>query len=397
MTGAIALGTNNITGTTGLIQGFNIPALDTRITTAQTTATDALPKTGGTMTGSIITNSATAINLNGTITGNVYPTNIDTYQVGSSTLPYLSSEVSSMNTKNIILYNPTRTFSTTISAANTESTTLVLPKTQGAASTFLQNNGSGNLSWATASGGGGGTPSNVQTFITSGTQTYTPTAGTTRAMVIVQGGGGGGGGTGTANSNNACGSGGNAGASYIGYFAIDDTKVGTIVIGTGGAGGGREGTTGIASTFLFPSTGTLSGKITANGGVGGGYRNSSGAGTSGTGSDSNQYIVSIGALTLATATVKNAVFLGGYGSQSEPGILGMMVAADFGASGAGGTSIFGGRGLSRISTATGTNLNGLDAIAYTGSGGGGAIQTIGSFGAIGGNGAMGIVYVVEYY
>ena len=397
MTGSIALGTNNITGTTGLIQGFNIPALDTRITTAQTTATDALPKTGGTMTGSIITNSATAINLNGTITGNVYPTNIDTYQVGSSTLPYLSSEVSSMNTKNIILYNPTRTFSTTISAANTESTTLVLPKTQGAASTFLQNNGSGNLSWATASGGGGGTPSNVQTFITSGTQTYTPTAGTTRAMVIVQGGGGGGGGTGTANSNNACGSGGNAGASYIGYFAIDDTKVGTIVIGTGGAGGGREGTTGIASTFLFPSTGTLSGKITANGGVGGGYRNSSGAGTSGTGSDSNQYIVSIGALTLATATVKNAVFLGGYGSQSEPGILGMMVAADFGASGAGGTSIFGGRGLSRISTATGTNLNGLDAIAYTGSGGGGAIQTIGSFGAIGGNGAMGIVYVVEYY
>jgi len=39
--GQIALGTNNITGTTGLIQGFNIPALDVRITTAQTTAADA--------------------------------------------------------------------------------------------------------------------------------------------------------------------------------------------------------------------------------------------------------------------------------------------------------------------------------------------------------------------
>ena len=39
MIGDIILGSNNITGTTGLIQGFNIPALDTRITTAQTTAT----------------------------------------------------------------------------------------------------------------------------------------------------------------------------------------------------------------------------------------------------------------------------------------------------------------------------------------------------------------------
>jgi hypothetical protein len=37
MTGDIILGTNNITGTTGLIQGFNIPALDTRITTEAST------------------------------------------------------------------------------------------------------------------------------------------------------------------------------------------------------------------------------------------------------------------------------------------------------------------------------------------------------------------------
>jgi hypothetical protein len=109
MTGTIAIGTNDITGTTGLIQGYNIPVLNTTATTAlstantaqslantaqttantaqslantaqttantalstantaQTTAntaqstatsaltlaTDALPKTGGTMTGSI--------------------------------------------------------------------------------------------------------------------------------------------------------------------------------------------------------------------------------------------------------------------------------------------------------------------------------------------------------
>ena len=36
MTGNITLGTNNIIGTTGLIQGFNIPTLNTNITTLQT-------------------------------------------------------------------------------------------------------------------------------------------------------------------------------------------------------------------------------------------------------------------------------------------------------------------------------------------------------------------------
>ena len=53
MTGTIAIGTNDITGTTGLIQGYNIPALNTTTNTALTLATDALPKTGGTMTGNI--------------------------------------------------------------------------------------------------------------------------------------------------------------------------------------------------------------------------------------------------------------------------------------------------------------------------------------------------------
>lgn len=49
-------------------------------------------------------------------------------------------------------------------SATTTSHTLTLPATQGAASTFLQNNGSGILSWATAGGGdtryicAGGTP-----------------------------------------------------------------------------------------------------------------------------------------------------------------------------------------------------------------------------------------------
>lgn len=74
MTGAISIGTNDITGTTGLIQGFNIPTLNTTAGTALTTAgtaqstansaqstantaltiaNNALPLAGGTMTGDI--------------------------------------------------------------------------------------------------------------------------------------------------------------------------------------------------------------------------------------------------------------------------------------------------------------------------------------------------------
>ena len=74
MTGTIAIGTNDITGTTGLIQGFNIPLINNTANTAQSiantaqstantaqstantalsTANNALPLNGGTMTGNI--------------------------------------------------------------------------------------------------------------------------------------------------------------------------------------------------------------------------------------------------------------------------------------------------------------------------------------------------------
>lgn len=107
MTGSIDIGTNNIIGTTGYIQGYNIPALNSRIitaqtdatsaqtdvafakatatsaqssasfaiaaaSTAQTTATNALPLSGGVMVGNI--NSRTII-----------PTVANTYDLGSST------------------------------------------------------------------------------------------------------------------------------------------------------------------------------------------------------------------------------------------------------------------------------------------------------------------------
>ena len=46
MGGDITLGTNNITGTTGLSQGYNIPALNSSINSATTTAIGALQKIG---------------------------------------------------------------------------------------------------------------------------------------------------------------------------------------------------------------------------------------------------------------------------------------------------------------------------------------------------------------
>jgi hypothetical protein len=78
-----------INGTTGFIQGFNIPGLDTRITTAQTTATDALPKAGGTVTGTVdLTSTAVDLILAGSITGNIKPTTTLTNSLGTSDLVY---------------------------------------------------------------------------------------------------------------------------------------------------------------------------------------------------------------------------------------------------------------------------------------------------------------------
>jgi hypothetical protein len=79
MTGDIAIGTNNITGTTGLIQGFNIPTLNTNITTAQTTATNALPKAGGTMTG-LLTLAST-----NNVSGSIIPSADTLYSIGDAT------------------------------------------------------------------------------------------------------------------------------------------------------------------------------------------------------------------------------------------------------------------------------------------------------------------------
>jgi hypothetical protein len=80
--------------------------------------------------------------------------NIPTSLIISDGLGTLSP-TNSASLSSLIMYGPSANIN--ITAAPSASYSLVLPSTQGAASTFLQNNGGGNLSWV-AAGGGGGTP-----------------------------------------------------------------------------------------------------------------------------------------------------------------------------------------------------------------------------------------------
>lgn len=109
--------------------------------------------------------------------------------------------------------------------------------------------------WSMKSGGaasGGGGPTGVQVFNTSGT--WTKPAGVTKIIIKVQGGGGGGGGS----TNSEAGSGGGGGG-YCEEF-IDVTAIAseTVTVGGGGPGGsssGSHGTNGGLSSFGAHCTG----------------------------------------------------------------------------------------------------------------------------------------------
>lgn len=113
----------------------------------------------------------------------------------------------------------------------------------------------------------------VQAF-TSGSGTYTPSTGATRAIAIVTGGGGGGGGVATTNSS--LGGGGGAGATAFVYIASLASV--SYTVGAGGTAGSSAGGTG--------GTGGQSalGTTTANGGTGGAGNTAGGAGAGGAGS-----------------------------------------------------------------------------------------------------------------
>jgi hypothetical protein len=262
-------------------------------------------------------------------------------------------------------------------AATTTNHTLTLPAAQGAAGSVLQNNGSGSLSWAAAAGGG---LINIQRFTASGT--YTPTAGTTRALVYVTGGGGAGGGV-TTGANNAASAGGNGGGTYVALVSINSASTGTITIGAGATGGTGAGARGDSSTFLFPSTGTPNASVTGAGGYGGGTDTSA--------ADEN---FSQANTNDASGSASGALLVAGYGIEGSRGLNGISIINDVAMSGAGGRSKWAEGGRPVVQNNTNGRTNGIS--GNSGSGGSGAVQTNNSQTGTGGNGGDGVVVVYEY-
>ena len=116
-------------------------------------------------------------------------------------------------------------------------TALTLPTSNASASEFLQNDGAGALSWASASAGF----NSVQILTSS--QTWNKPAGVTKVVVEVQGAGGG------SSQGNGVQWGGNGGAgAYVKqFFDVSSITASAVVVGAGGAGGTSPGTGGTSS------------------------------------------------------------------------------------------------------------------------------------------------------
>ncbi len=221
----------------------------------------------------------------------------------------------------------------------------------------LTSTGTSSLpTWQAAGGGGGsGDIIDIQVFDTSGSFTYTPTAGMTSCIVECVGGGGGGGAT------PAGGAGGGGGAGGYSRALFFDTDIGVsqpLVVGAAGLGVPMlPGSNGGATTF---GTGPI---ITANGGQGGGIPAGSTGGVGGDGGTASGGDLNV-----------NGQF-GGIGVQT---ILG----------GIGGSGIYGGGAYGAVSTVTA-----LVATGY-GSGGGGLCGTPSTF--KGSDGVGGLVVITEF-
>ncbi len=106
-----------------------------------------------------------------------------------------------------------------------------------------------------AGGGGGGTLTNIQVFLSSGN--YTPTAGAQKALVFTTGGGGGGG------AAPQCGAGGGAGSTCLALITLSSISSIPFTVGAGGAGAtvpassGQQGGGGAGGWSQFGSGGSI--------------------------------------------------------------------------------------------------------------------------------------------
>lgn len=208
----------------------------------------------------------------------------------------------------------------------------------------------------------------VQRFTASGT--YTPTTGTTRAIVKLVGGGGAGGGSpATAAGQQSMGTAGGSGA-YTEALVLSP-GVTAVTVGAGGVGvSGGNGGAGTTSSF--------SASITAPGGTGGAaFPATTAAMVAGAGAGG---VAGIGG-NIVQATGNNAWVFGFPAVAATPAL--------FGVTGASGP--FGGCG-----GGNGSGGAGQAAPANSGGGGGGTANSASTGALTGGNGGSGLVLVYEY-
>ena len=217
----------------------------------------------------------------------------------------------------------------------------------------------------------------------SGT-TYTPVSNVLSAIVIATGAGGGGGGSDSDGSGAAGGSGGGAGGTAI--RAYTKAELGASVTysigtrGSGGSNGGGNGTAGGNTTFTPAGTGTALNAVggalgTGNNGANDNTRTAGGLGGTSTGGqlniDGGDGIDGITASSGSTGGVPTAI------------------------GGSGGASFWGGGGSGSAVPTASAGVAGVGARAY-GAGGGGSATSDNTTGAIGGTGANGVIFILEF-
>ena len=253
--------------------------------------------------------------------------------------------------------------------------TWTLPAADGTTGQVLSTNGSGALSWGTA------TAANYQEFTSSGT--WTKPAGVTTVYVeCVGGGGGGGSGRRDATTASRRGGGGGAGGAFVHQWfeAADLASTVSITVGAGGAGGAAV------------TTNTTSGEIGAAGGDSSfGSHVFTGTATGGlNGTTSivpNSQAAAVSFKALNNVNAGNGGSTGGGSSTvwgGAGGGGGVGAAANSTGAVSGGTA-----GISRLlASSTPGATAGNNGTANEGGGGGGGSYTTATAGMAGGNGAF---------
>ncbi len=219
---------------------------------------------------------------------------------------------------------------------------------------------------------------NVQLITTTGSYTYSATAGTNSIIIELQGAGGGGGGVTTSTGSNvSLGAGGQGGgwllkrltANFSGATGVVGAK------GTGGTAGANAGTAGADTTFIISGGGTT---YTAKGGV---------AGSAPLGPFTGAFQFNPGA---GNATTDGDLNISGFSPN-----LALTLSNNNGTSQNGGWSRYSSGAISNGLSGTNQSAAGVNA-GGKGGGGSGAICTGTGVSRAGGNGTDGMVIIWEY-